>query len=170
MSLSLQSFKFNCSVFFTKNIFLMSKQCNHSLRDVMTYRVVYLCGSGSIPSHFLSGIGICSKEGCWIELEFGSNVAFALGPSISFGECGSILNSWELGCSVRAESFPSSSWIRNFSIRSLTNLLSPFEILTKNCELSPDKDSWGLKSPVNSWLSLMVIGVPFTNPAFRFRG
>ena len=40
VSLHSVSKQFNCSVFFTKNIVFMSKQCNPSLRDVMTESTV----------------------------------------------------------------------------------------------------------------------------------
>ena len=145
----LQSPKFNCSVFFSNNILSMSKQCNHSLRNVMTESSVLFQSRFNIKP--FPGIGICSKEGCWIEIEFGSNFAFALGLSVSFWEYGTILNSWELGCTVLAESFSSSSGIRDFSVKSLTNFLSPFAILTQDWELCPDKDSILISIPGFPW-------------------
>ena len=157
----------------SRRIFWSCRSNVISFFDTSWLRVLYCFVSGWTSRHILSGIGICSREDCWIELEFGSDFVFALGLSVSFQEFGSILNSCEPGCPP---------FVVNHSLLRLEFAIFCHELVESVWNSYPGLRIvtwWKLNSNFKSWLPLMVIGIhfqygtncrTFTNPAFRFRG
>ena len=95
-----------------------------------------VCSHGSMSIQILSEIGTLVGEDDEEQDGVDFGFAFAADFSALNREYSTILDS----CPVLAEETSFSHGIRGFSVRSHTNLLSPFEILIHDWDLIPDQD------------------------------
>ena len=102
-------------------------------------------------SFCVTWIGIFSAEDEGRGYEVGFVFSFDASLSAPVRECCTIVDSWTTGCPVLAEVFAILPWIRLFTVKSLTGLLRPLEILNHDWVPSLDKKSTLISTPGFTW-------------------
>ena len=139
--------KVNCSIFVSRKGF-GSKQCIHPLCNRVTPGMLF----SRLDSNPLPWMTWYTR---WKDDEEGADacfgLAFAAGLPVLIREFCIAFESRVTGSPVPAKVSSLSSWIRTFSVRSLTNVLSPLEILIHERDPPPDEVSILISTPCAPW-------------------